>query len=119
VAKVSELTGAEPLRREVVVEHREGWGTSRRAHAVYVLPRQEGRVISSVCPHEGCEVEWEEGRREFLCPCHDSRFGPEGARLGGPALQDLAQIPSRINGDALEVQSGAVAPAAEQAGEQA
>lgn len=102
VAKVSELAGTEPLRREVSVEHRAGWGSMLRAQAVFVLPGGERRVVSAVCPHEGCEVDWSGDERKFLCPCHDSIFGPDGARLGGPAQRGLDQMPARVNGDTLE-----------------
>jgi Rieske Fe-S protein len=105
---------ATPLRREVVVEHRAGWATAPRAHAVYVLPGQGGRVVSAVCPHEGCEVVWEEGRGQFLCPCHDSSFDADGARLSGPARAGLAEIPSRVSGGRLEVRADAVASLSEQ-----
>jgi Rieske Fe-S protein len=106
VAKVSELTSAEPLRREALVEHRAGWSATLRGHALYVMPGQEGRVVSAVCPHEGCEVEWNTEQRKFLCPCHDSAFSAEGARLSGPAQTDLARLPTRVNGDTLEIQFG-------------
>ena len=105
---------AAPLRCEVVVEHRAGWVTSPRAHAVFVLPGREARVVSAVCPHEGCEVVWEEGRGQFLCPCHDSSFDADGARLSGPARAGLAEIPSRVNADRLEVRADAVASLSEQ-----
>jgi len=104
VAKTGELTGAEPLRREVVVEHRAGWSSTLRAHSVYVLPGEDRRVVSAVCPHEGCEVDWSGERREFLCPCHDSVFDADGARLAGPAQSDLARLPVRTSGDTLEIQ---------------
>jgi Rieske Fe-S protein len=110
VVKLSELAGDEPLRREVLVEHRAGWSVTPRAHAVYVLPDRR-RVVSAVCPHEGCEVDWSVERREFLCPCHDSAFSAEGARLSGPAQTDLAQFPTRTDGDALEIQFKDAAPA--------
>jgi Rieske Fe-S protein len=111
VAKLSELAGAEPLRREVLIEHRAGWSVTPRAHAVYVLP--DRRVVSAVCPHEGCEVDWSAEQREFLCPCHDSVFNVDGARLRGPSQSDLAQLPARTNGDTLELQYGDGAPATE------
>jgi Rieske Fe-S protein len=106
VANLSELSGAEPLRREVMVEQRAGWSTTTRAHAVYVLPTPSGqprRVVSAACPHEGCEVEWSAERGQFLCPCHDSSFAADGARLGGPAERALALLPSRLRGDVLEI----------------
>lgn len=104
VAKLSELGGVEPLAREVTVEHRAGWSATPRGHTFFVLPGAERRVVSAVCPHEGCEVEWDGGQKKFLCPCHDSVFDAEGARLSGPAQSDLARVPVRTNGDALEIQ---------------
>lgn len=104
VAKLSELGGAEPLMREVTVEHRAGWSVTPRGHTVFVLPGAERRVVSAVCPHEGCEVEWDGAQRKFLCPCHDSVFGADGSRLAGPAQSDLARLPTRASGDTLEIQ---------------
>jgi Rieske Fe-S protein len=107
VAKVSELSSTEPVRREVLVEHRAGWSSTLRAQSVFVLPgAEQRRVVSAVCPHEGCEVDWNGDERKFLCPCHDSAFGADGARLSGPAQRSLDALPSRVNGDALEAQFG-------------
>lgn len=104
VAKVNEIAGDEPLMREVFVEHRAGWSSTLRGHAVFLLPGAERRVVSAVCPHEGCEVEWSAEQKKFLCPCHDSVFDRDGARLSGPAQASLAQLPTRVNGDTLEMQ---------------
>lgn len=103
VGRVSELGGGQPVRRAVTVERGAGWSLVRREQIVFVLPQGGGRVVSAVCPHEGCEVEWEEGSGAFLCPCHDSRFDADGAPTGGPAERGLARLPARVNGDLLEV----------------
>jgi Rieske Fe-S protein len=104
VAKVGDIKGDAPLRCEVFVEHRAGWSMAVRGHTVFVLPGEERRVVSAVCPHEGCEVEWSAEQKQFLCPCHDSVFNTDGARLSGPAQSDLARLPARIKGDTLEMQ---------------
>ena len=77
-----------------------------RGQPVFVLPGGDRRVLSAVCPHEGCEVDWSGERREFLCPCHDSVFRADGARLSGPAQRGLDQLATRVNGDTLEMQYG-------------
>lgn len=106
VGRVAELGGEGPVRRAVVVERRAGWSLARREQAVFVLPRGGPRVVSAVCPHEGCEVDWDAGAGAFLCPCHDSRFDADGARTSGPAEHGLARLPTRVSGDVLEVRIG-------------
>ena len=90
-----------------------------RGHSVFVLPGAGRRVVSAVCPHEGCEVEWDGGQRKFLCPCHDSVFDADGARLAGQAQSDLARLPVRTSDDMLEIQysDAAQPPTQEQARE--
>jgi cytochrome b6-f complex iron-sulfur subunit len=55
---------------------------------LFVIHRTEGfAVISAICTHLGCIVAaTAEG---FECPCHGSRFGPEGRVTRGPAPSGL------------------------------
>ena len=49
------------------------------------------RAMSSVCPHRGCDVEWNAGGKVWACPCHGSIFAADGTVLDGPAEQPLAR----------------------------
>ncbi len=60
-------------------------------------------VATADCTHKGCTVDWDPAVSEWICPCHDSRFGPDGKVLGGPAEQPLSVPPSKLEGDALAI----------------
>jgi Rieske Fe-S protein len=42
------------------------------------------QALSSVCPHLGCQVHWEQQNNRFFCPCHNGVFDPEGKAVAGP-----------------------------------
>jgi len=58
------------------------------AEKVYVFSDAEGMyAISAVCTHLGCVVNKEE--TGFTCPCHGSRYHPDGKVMKGAAPRDL------------------------------
>ncbi len=56
---------------------------------LYVFNEPDGfYAISSICTHLGCNVK--RGGPGFECPCHGSKFDPNGAVVHGPAPKPLA-----------------------------
>lgn len=48
------------------------------------------QAVNLTCTHLGCLVEPDGG--DFLCPCHGSRFSPQGEMMRGPAEKDLLKF---------------------------
>ncbi len=67
------------LHGEAVAGHRDDQGA---LHAV-----------SPTCTHLGCRVNWNSAERSWDCPCHGSRFAPDGDVLQGPAVHRLERRP--------------------------
>lgn len=56
-------------------------------------------ALSSVCPHLGCRVHWEQQNDRFFCPCHNGVFDSSGKATGGPPAadgQDLPRYPLKV-----------------------
>ena len=49
----------------------------------------EAWAVSRTCTHLGCRIGYLEDKGLIECPCHQSRFTPEGRRIAGPAEKDL------------------------------
>ncbi|HET7286572.1 MAG TPA: Rieske 2Fe-2S domain-containing protein [Pyrinomonadaceae bacterium] len=111
VAAVSELKGPQPLARKIVAENIAGWAITTEEHNVFVLPAKNNQVLSAICPHEGCEVSWDQGANRFSCPCHESYFAADGARISGPASRGLDPLPMRVQDGKVQVQYNSKAQA--------
>jgi glycine/D-amino acid oxidase-like deaminating enzyme/nitrite reductase/ring-hydroxylating ferredoxin subunit len=73
----------------------EGDIVSLRGDKVAGHRRDDGTLVavSPVCTHLGCQVNWNRAERSWDCPCHGSRFSPEGDVLQGPAVHRLEGKP--------------------------
>lgn len=69
-----------------------------------VIVRRAGEdynAMSAECNHFGCDVELK--GEKFVCPCHDSEFGLDGALLQGPASEPLLPFTATADGEELTI----------------
>ena len=50
-------------------------------------------VLSPICSHLGCSVNWNFVNNEFDCPCHGGRYDMSGHVIGGPPPKPLTRLP--------------------------
>ncbi len=78
------------------------FGKNNGGRPVVIIRHGEGdfMVLTSVCTHQGCEVNLpEKPGGDFVCPCHNSIFSSKtGAVKDGPASAPLRMFPSRYDG---------------------
>jgi menaquinol-cytochrome c reductase iron-sulfur subunit len=93
--------GAAPRKVDVIAPIvKDAWMASRNEvlGAAWVRRTAPDKIValSAICPHLGCAVGWDAGAGNFLCPCHDSRFSPEGTKLTGPSERGMDELPLQI-----------------------
>lgn len=62
-----------------------------QACAVYRDDDGSLSTVSATCTHLGCLVAFNDAERTWECPCHGSRFAPDGSVLQGPANAPLGE----------------------------
>lgn len=64
--------------------------------------KKDIKAFSSVCPHLGCKVHWEEEKNRFFCPCHGGAFNNDGVATKGPPFDDkqnLIEVPLEVDNE--------------------
>jgi hypothetical protein len=72
----------------------EGRIVRRGAQKLAVYKGDDGAVTvcSAVCTHLYCIVDWNSAEKTWDCPCHGSRFAPDGGVINGPAIAPLPRM---------------------------
>lgn len=95
-AAPADIKVGKPLRVEVISDISDGWARFEKVKlgAAWLIRSAEGRVraFSTVCPHLGCGIDWDDKGGTFNCPCHQSGFGTEGQCLYGPSPRGLDEL---------------------------
>lgn len=102
------VVGAAPSKIEIIAPTvQDAWAASHDVVLggawVYRTAPEKVVALSAVCPHLGCAVGWDAAAGNFLCPCHDSRFAPDGSKQTGPSERGLDPLPVRMANGRLEL----------------
>jgi len=77
-----------------------GWEKTVNSYGVYVLRGSEAEsdilVLSNVCTHLSCRVNWDETTQQYQCPCHDAQFDIDGEVVDGPPPRPLDDFETKI-----------------------
>jgi Rieske Fe-S protein len=90
------------------VVRQDGWKKTRTKHAAWV--RRQGAadqaitVLSSICPHLGCPINWHPDQSQFVCPCHGGIFNQDGRNTGGPPPRAMDPLEHEVRGGRLWIQ---------------
>ena len=69
----------------------------------YITVKEDGTLdatgIVDNCTHLGCTFPWNEVDQQFQCPCHGSRYAPNGKVVRGPANRPLKLVRVQVEGE--------------------
>ena len=67
---------------------------------VYIVRTAAGfYAVSAVCTHLGCITQWKPEANQIACPCHGSKFQPDGKKIEGPAPAPLPHYAIALTAD--------------------
>jgi menaquinol-cytochrome c reductase iron-sulfur subunit len=100
---VSQLEPNIPVELSFQQTITDGWTTSTQKKTAWVvnLPGSGVVAFGPQCTHLGCAYHWEEGQKEFFCPCHNSIFSLDGKVVAGPAPRPLDRYMSKVENNKL------------------
>lgn len=86
------------LRREPFSPERLGIGEGKimelKGEKIACCRDSDGKLhtVSAICTHLSCIVSWNAAELTWDCPCHGSRFRPDGTVIAGPAEIPLKAV---------------------------
>lgn len=70
------------------------------------LKTENGQVTAlyARCTHAACAVNWNEGSKQFECPCHGGKFDASGKVVAGPPPKPLERLIATVQGQDVLVE---------------
>jgi menaquinol-cytochrome c reductase iron-sulfur subunit len=94
----------------------DGWRILSEKSTAWAVKLDNGEVIAFApqCTHLGCAYHWDDPKKQFLCPCHNSVFSIDGKVISGPAPRPLDQFEAKVQNNKLML--GEIRESKDQAG---
>jgi menaquinol-cytochrome c reductase iron-sulfur subunit len=98
-AELAKLPDGKPA--EIIFDRvrKDSWRVSTEKASAWILKKSENEVVAFApsCTHLGCAYKWDDGAKNFMCPCHTSAFSIDGKVLTGPAPRPLDRYDVRLD----------------------
>jgi len=112
VARLSDLPIGQPQQVVIRDISRDAWTLHPNdvIGRIWLVRRgdKEVEAFTTICPHLGCSVNFEEKEKLFLCPCHGGTFNMDGQRVetpgrANPAPRGMDHLDCRIEAELVQV----------------
>jgi menaquinol-cytochrome c reductase iron-sulfur subunit len=103
IGDIAKLTPNDPVEMTYRRNRTDGWKIISEKSTAWVVKGADNKVVAfgPQCTHLGCAYHWEDGKNEFLCPCHNSLFSVDGKVVSGPAPRPLDRYRTKVQGNKL------------------
>jgi len=104
VGKLEDIPVGTPYPFSFTITRVNGWERTATTYGGYVLRSSEDPndilILSSRCTHLSCQVNWNEEKQAYTCPCHDASFNKTGGVIDGPPPRPLDRFAAfNVDGD--------------------
>lgn len=103
IGDVTKLQPKVPVEMVFRRNRKDGWKVFSEKSTAWVVKLADNRVVAygPQCTHLGCAYHWDNGKNEFLCPCHSSLFALDGKVSAGPAPRPLDRFDIKVENNKL------------------
>jgi menaquinol-cytochrome c reductase iron-sulfur subunit len=105
VGELNKFAAGAPLEVAFRRNRTDAWKVVSEKDTAWVVKHADGGVTAfgPQCTHLGCAYHWDDGRQQFLCPCHSSLFRMDGSVISGPAPRPLDRYETKVENGRLMV----------------
>jgi menaquinol-cytochrome c reductase iron-sulfur subunit len=102
-ARFADLLDHRPTKVIYQFDRKDGWVTVPTRRMAFIVKNEDGslNVLSNLCPHLGCGVDWDDRAGHFRCPCHGGVFDVQGRVVEGPPPRPLEQLVFKLEDGVL------------------